>query len=230
MFQFKQFTIHQDKCAMKVSTDACILGAYAPVTSAKHILDIGTGTGLLALMMAQRSTALIDAVELDQYAFEQAYSNVRQSMFSHRINLHQGDIQTFAPAHLYDCIVSNPPFYQNHLKSDKRAKNMAHHTDTLSFEALLTSVWRLLDEQGIFVVLLPDYEMGLLRKLCEAKGLFLQQSLCIRHRAGSKILRKIGVFRKQKQAFITEELHIKDAQEQYTEAFKALLQAYYLIF
>lgn len=230
MFQFKQFTIQQDKCAMKVSTDACILGAYAPVTSAKHILDIGTGTGLLALMMAQRSTATIDAVEIDNQAFEQACSNAQGSRFAAQIRLHQERIQDFVAPHLYDCIVSNPPFYQNYLKSDKRAKNMAHHTDALSFEDLIAAVLRLLDKQGIFVVLLPDYEMNLLRNLCETQGLFLQQSLCIRHRAGSKILRKIGVFSQQKQSILSEELHIKDAQEQYTDAFKALLQSYYLIF
>jgi tRNA1Val (adenine37-N6)-methyltransferase len=178
MFQFKQFTIHQDQCAMKVSTDACILGAWVDVAQAENILDIGAGTGLLSLMMAQRSTACIDAVELDTPAFEQAKSNIAESNWGDRVEVFLGKIQDFSSDKKYDYIVSNPPFYQNHLKSEKVQKNQAHHTETLSFEELLDSVLRLRTTSGKFAVLLPAYEAKVLEDLAVSKGFFLKKINC----------------------------------------------------
>lgn len=230
MFQFKQFTIHQDQCAMKVSTDACILGAWVPVEQAENILDIGAGTGLLSLMMAQRSTARIDAVELDQPAFEQAKSNISQSKWHNRISVFQGKIQDFSSDKKYDYIVSNPPFYQNHLKSEKVQKNQAHHTETLSFEELLDSVLRLRTTSGKFAVLLPAYEATVLEDLAVSKGFFPQKKLTVRHREGAKILRVIVEYGTSSVVLENTKLLIKDAQEQYTAQFSALLKEYYLIF
>ena len=230
MFQFKQFTIHQDQCAMKVSTDACILGAWVDVAQAENILDIGAGTGLLSLMMAQRSTACIDAVELDTPAFEQAKSNIAESKWSDRIEVFHGKIQKFSPDKKYDYIVSNPPFYQNHLKSEKVQKNQAHHTETLSFEELLDSVLRLRTTSGKFAVLLPAYEAKVLEDLAISKGFFPQKKLTVRHREGAKILRVIVEYGTASVVLENTELLIKDAQEQYTGQFSALLKEYYLIF
>ncbi len=230
MFQFKQFTIHQDQCAMKVSTDACILGAWVDVAQAENILDIGSGTGLLSLMMAQRTNARIDAVELDLPAFEQAQGNIAESKWSDRIGVFHGKVQDFSPDTKYDYIVSNPPFYQNHLKSEKVQKNQAHHTETLSFEELLDSVLRLRTTSGKFAVLLPAYEAKVLESLAINKGLLPQKKLTVRHREGAKILRVIVEYGSEPEILENTELLIKDAQEQYTGQFSALLKEYYLIF
>ena len=130
----------------------------------------------------------------------------------------------------YDYIVSNPPFYQNHLKSEKVQKNQAHHTETLSFEELLDSVLRLRTTSGKFAVLLPAYEAKVLEDLAVSKGFFPQKKLIVRHREGAKILRVIVEYGTASVVLENTELLIKDAQEQYTAQFSALLKEYYLIF
>ena len=237
-FSFKQFTIHQDQTAMKVTTDACILGAYTQMQGAKSMLDIGTGTGLLSLMLAQRSEAKIDAIEIDESAYNQAVVNVNESIFKDKITMYNSSIQDFAfnlgvkglRLCLYDLIISNPPFFQNHLKSETSARNNSIHTDTLSFENLLEVVLRLLNPNGTFVVLLPLYESSLFEQLAISKALYPQKKLTIRHRKGSKILRIITTFGRIKKEIINEELIIKNPDESYTSDFQGLLKDYYLAF
>lgn len=229
-FAFKQFTIHQDQTAMKVTTDACILGAYTDVKKAKNMLDIGTGTGLLSLMLSQRNNAIIDAIEIDESAYHQAIKNVGQSIFKDNIRVHNVSIQNFITNNSYDLIVSNPPFFQNHLKAETVARNNSLHTDTLSFEDLLGSVLRLLSQNGTFVVLLPAFESAIFDQLANLKELYPQKKLTIRHRKGSKILRIITTFGRLKQETIDEELIIKNPDESYTPDFQALLREYYLAF
>jgi tRNA1Val (adenine37-N6)-methyltransferase len=230
LFAFKQFTIHQDQTAMKVTTDACILGAYTDVQEAKHILDIGTGTGLLALMLAQKSDAKIDAVEIDENAYNQAVANVNQSIFKDNISVHNTSIQGFIPEKSYDLIISNPPFFQNHLKSETQSRNNSLHTDTLSFEDLLSSVLRLLSFNGTFVVLLSAYESSVFEQLAVSQELYPQKKLTIHHRKGSKILRIITTFGRIKKEMSNEELIIKNPDESYTIDFQGLLKDYYLAF
>ena len=229
-FSFKQFTIHQDRTAMKVTTDACILGAYTSVQNAKKILDIGTGTGLLALMIAQRAKAQIDCVEIEAVAYHQAVHNVENSIFKEKITIHHIDIQSFTSEGFYDLVVSNPPFFQNHLKAETEARTNALHTDTLSFEDLLSSVIRLLSSTGTFVVLLPAYESSVLEKMANQLGLFANKKLSIHHRKGSKILRIITTFGFRKTEIQSEQLFIKNSDESYTTDFQELLREYYLIF
>ncbi|MEA5460211.1 methyltransferase [Arcicella sp. LKC2W] len=233
-FSFKKFTIHQDQTAMKVTTDACILGAYTSVDKAKKVLDIGTGTGLVAMMLAQRTDAKIDAVEIDINAYNQAFNNIQKSIFKEQINVFNTSIQSFAE-HLehqnqYDLIVSNPPFFQNHLKSETESRNNSLHTDTLSFEDLVEAVLRLLSPNGTFVVLLPAYESSVFEQLSVSKELYPHKKLTIRHREGSKILRIITTFGQANQEFENQELFIKDSNENYTHDFQKLLKEYYLIF
>jgi tRNA1Val (adenine37-N6)-methyltransferase len=231
VFQFKQFKILQDKTAMKVSTDACILGAYTDVSKCERILDIGTGTGLLALMVAQRNQeAVIDAVEIDEGAYNQAVENVSESVFSERVNVFHTTIQQFQTANLYDLIISNPPFYQNHLQSEKSQKNLAHHTISLSFEDLIVSVNKFLKPNGTFVVLLPVHETTCLVEIAAQFQIFPQKQLQIRHRQNSKILRIITTFGYSEKIKIIEELIIKNLDETYTEDFIELLKDFYLIF
>jgi tRNA1Val (adenine37-N6)-methyltransferase len=229
-FSFKKFTIHQDQTAMKVTTDACILGAYSDVKNAKRILDIGTGTGLLTLMLAQRSEAQIEGVEIDEVSYNQAVKNVENSIFKDTIKLYHTDIQSFVLKNPYDLIISNPPFFQNHLKAETPSRNNALHTDTLSFEDLLNSVKRLLLSNGTFVVLLPAYESSVLELMANELGLFASKKLNIHHREGSKILRIITTFGFEKTDTIFEELVIKNSNESYTSDFQELLRDYYLIF
>jgi tRNA1Val (adenine37-N6)-methyltransferase len=233
MFQFKQFKVLQDKTAMKVSTDACILGAYADVSRSEceHILDIGTGTGLLALMLAQRNLLTnIDAVEIDESAYNQSVENIADSIFKDRINLFHATIQAFKTDKLYDLIISNPPFYSNHLQSEKIQKNLAHHTNSLSFEELIEAVTKFLKPCGTFVVLLPEYETTRLVNLANQSLLFPQKQLVIRHRQNSKILRIITTFGYSEKIPTLQELIIKNPDETYTKEFRELLKEFYLIF
>ena len=219
---------------MKVTTDACMLGAYTDVKEAKRILDIGTGTGLLALMLAQRTEAKIEGVEIDEVAYNQAVENVKGSIFKDRISIQHIDIKSFFPPSggrgLFDLIVSNPPFFQNHLKSEIQSRNNALHTDTLSFEDLLKSVIRLLSPNGTFVVLLPAYESSVLEEMAEHLGLFVNKKLNIHHREGSKILRIITTFGFTKTEIQEERLLIKKLDESYSVDFQELMRDYYLIF
>lgn len=232
-FQFKQFLVRQDQTAMKVTTDACILGAYTALENATKVLDIGTGTGLIAMMLAQRSKAQFSAVELDDNAYQQAVENVQNSIFKEQIRVFHQSIQDFAENNkdlYFELIVSNPPFFQNHLKSEQEKRNKALHTDTLSFEDLLTSVIKLLSADGRFVVLLPAYESTVLENLALQEGLYPHKKLLIRHRNGSKILRIITTFGLTEKETIQEELIIRNLDESYTAQFSTLLKEYYLIF
>lgn len=231
MFRFKQFTIRQERAAMKVCTDACVLGAWADVGMGGRLLDIGTGTGLLALMAAQRNpTARIDAVEIDADAAAQAADNVAASPFADRVRVHHQAIQAFTAAP-YDRILTNPPFYTDHLRSPDVAVNRALHTDELPFSDLLSGVSRLLAPDGQWWVLLPPYEMGRLTGQAAAHGLYPIQTLTLRHRAQKPVFRHLTGFAAAPAEASTTELLIHEADGRtYTDAFRALLRDFYLIF
>ena len=239
MFRFKQFTIRQDRAAMKVCTDACILGAYADVAkgSPARILDIGTGTGLLALMAAQRNVvAIVDAIEVDQDASEQAMENVAASILGERpaadrVRIIQGRVQDFSPTSPYDRILTNPPFYTNHLRSPSAAVNRALHTSELPFRELVEAVGRLLQPDGQWWVLLPPYETEALVALAATVGLMPFQQLCVRHNDRKPVFRTITGFARTNQSPGTHTLTIyESADNTYTPAFRALLRDFYLIF
>ncbi|MEO8711563.1 MAG: methyltransferase, partial [Parafilimonas sp.] len=160
-FRFKQFIITQDKCAMKVCTDACLFGAWAahnPQLEASNILDIGTGTGLLSLIYAQKNMhASIDAIEIDEAAVQQARENFEASIWKERLHVYNTSIQQFATSSnkKYDVIICNPPFYENDLKSENKQRNLALHSDALTLEELISDVDLLLGDDGSFFVLLP---------------------------------------------------------------------------
>ncbi|GAB3947806.1 methyltransferase [Spirosoma harenae] len=233
MFTFKQFVIHQDRTAMKVCTDACVLGAYADLGVGGSILDIGTGTGLLALMAAQRnSTARIDAIEMDEAAYQQAAENVGSSPFSERVNVVHSRIQDFVGQNGYDRILTNPPFYTNHLRSPDAAVNRALHTDELPFADLVNTVTRFLKPDGEWWVLLPPYESGKLVELAQAESLFPFKQLSVRHHAKKPVFRMITAFSFDRQAVNEEVLDIYEVngQSTYTPEFQSLLRDFYLIF
>lgn len=234
-FQFKQFRIEQNQCAMKVCTDACVFGAWADYAGAARILDIGTGTGLLALMAAQRNLlARIDAVEIDAEAADQARENVRNSPFTHRIQVYHAAVQDFAPAYRYDSIIVNPPFFQRDLRSPDASVNRAHHAVTLDFSALLTALARLLDEDGRWHVLLPPAESDVLAELAAANGWTLDRELILSHADHHVPFRVMRTFSRKKtdeKTLLSETLSIyESASKTYTLAFRQLLQEFYLNF
>ena len=228
-FQFKQFKIEQDKTAMKVCTDSCIFGALIKPQQFKKIVDIGTGTGLLALMIAQRTEASIDAVEIDEEAAKQALENVQNSPWPEKIKVHVQSIQDFAISSdgKYDLIISNPPFYNNYLKSEDEKINTAHHSTSLSMEDLLESVAKLLLPGGLFMVLLPPFEAELLREEAIDYNLYTSSIVKIKDTENAKVLREITVFSYDLTLPSVADFIIKK-ENQYTEEFVALLKDYYL--
>lgn len=231
MFQFKQFTIRQDKCSMKVTTDACILGAWTPVLpGVKHVLDIGAGTGLLSLMLAQRSLSIaIDAIESEHDAAVQAGENAASSPWKERINIIEGDIRSYNFNNKFDLIISNPPFFINSLRSDDETKNKARHNDTMAFTDLLNAMNNLLNEGGYASILLPAGEYEILKQLLEENGWHESCRLSIRHRQDAPAKRIVGLFSRKKQTGLHDELlTIYDDKNNYTARFKELLAPFYL--
>ncbi len=241
-FRFKQFTVWHDRSALKVCTEACILGAYVNVMGATCALDIGTGTGLLALMAAQRNPLMhIDAVEIEEQNYLQAIDNVEKSPFAGRITVHHTAIQDWPgvnsnPLNLasnfsdYDLIISNPPFFTNHLRSPSQSRNRALHTDTLSLEELVESVARLLAVEGRFVVLLPAYETQLLTEIAASAGLRPTRQLQVFQRPDKSLFRMITTFERHHTESVVESLYIHHLDGTYSDEFRTLLKEYYLIF
>ena len=155
-FAFKQFTVRHDRCAMKVGTDGVLLGAWTDLSHSRRILDIGTGTGLIALMLAQRCMdARITAIDLDSAAVEQAQENIQASPWKDRIEALQQDICTYHPNGTFDTIVSNPPYFIDSLKCPDGQRSTARHTDTLDADRLIGKVSELLTSDGRFSIILP---------------------------------------------------------------------------
>lgn len=175
-FQFKEFSIKQDKTAMKIGTDGVLLGAWTSIKNNPYsILDIGTGTGLIALQLAQRSDAeTIDAVEIEENAYEQAFGNFENSSWSDRLFCYHASLTEFIDEvdEKYDLIISNPPFYNDKYETDKEARNVARFTTSLSFDELLYSVSKLLNTEGVFSVIIPFKEEEKFIALAEKKTYF----------------------------------------------------------
>ncbi|MCX2738858.1 tRNA1(Val) (adenine(37)-N6)-methyltransferase [Pontibacter anaerobius] len=233
-FQFKQFRVEQDRCAMKVCTDSCVFGAYVEVREAQQVLDVGTGTGLLALMVAQRSEASIDAVEINPEAQLQAQENFSASPWSARLQLFPQSLQEFAKQEhsKYDVILSNPPFFLSSLKSPDAAKNMAKHTGELLFEDILYFAQQHLTEQGKLHLLLPPAEAVYFAKLAKASDLYLQEVLQVYTYHGGKCIRHIQTYTfKPVPVPVVKEFYIREEDKvTYTSAFTELLRPYYLAF
>jgi len=242
-FQFKQFTIHQNRCAMKVTTDGCLFGAWVgekvrPSASSgsnsevRNILDIGTGTGLLSLMFTQKNPeALIDAIEIDKETYEQAKENIANSPWADRINTIHGDVKEFLGLKQYDVIISNPPFYENELKSGISKKNKAHHDEGLLLDDLLTIIQQNLNQEGEFYLLLP-YKRNDEIETCFAKNkLTITQKTLVRQSTQHsyfRILLSGKHSENKKEDFITSEIAIRNKEEKYTPGFIDLLKEYYL--
>jgi len=229
-FDFKQFRVEQERCAMKVSTEACILGASVPLGKPTRILDIGTGTGLLALMLAQRYHGEIDAVEIDADAALQAQHNVGNSPWKARINIFQENIFLFAKRqkHPYDLIICNPPFYRKSLPpTDQNANRAKHESDVFDQRRLANALKELLSVGGAAYVLYPEREARDFQSEVEKCGLKISRHLIIRNQPDGPIFRLVLKLSAAACDDEPGELAIRDG-EKYTKAFDALLESYTL--
>ncbi|GAB4326692.1 MAG: methyltransferase [Flammeovirgaceae bacterium] len=238
-FFFKQFVIHQDKCAMKVGTDSLLLGAWAEGNDGRsfpeRILDIGTGTGVLAMMMAQRyPLAKIDAVEVDENSYFQALENVNNSKFRHHIRLYHVAFQDFRSdsqiSLQYDLIISNPPYFVNAYKSGVPARDIARHNDSLTFKELIENVLRLLKPQGTLHLILPVQEGTFFMKLAEASGLYCYKKCEVVMRRSKPPKHWLLAFSRVKQAISESTLVIQDAHEVYTPEYQLMAKDFLKIF
>jgi tRNA1Val (adenine37-N6)-methyltransferase len=233
-FQFKQFRIEQDRCAMKVSTDAVVLGALVSSKAPENILDIGTGTGVLALMMAQKfPLASIDAVEIDREAYQQAANNVSSSNLGQSITVHHLPFQKYVAEKVrqYDLIITNPPYYSGQLHSADKSINLARHENGLNFSDLWEGVNKQLTENGVFWLILPPKEMEDFILLGQNKGFFLKSQIFLQDRKSSKPHRIIAAFSRQAvEVSGQSSLVIKDSQNTFSVDYVCLLKDFMLYF
>ena len=229
---FKQFTINHDRCAMKIGTDGVLLGAWATI---KHnpasILDIGTGTGIIALQLAQRSDAeLIDAIEIEDNAYEQAVENFENSPWGDRLFCYHTSLEEFANEidETYDLIVSNPPFYSEDFLSNNKARNMARFTTSLPFDMLLKNASALLTENGVFTTIIPYKEEEGFIQSAENYNLFINKICRVKGTPTTEIKRSLLEFSFRKNTIETTELIIENQRHNYTEDYINLVKDFYL--
>ncbi len=217
---------------MKVCTDACLFGAIVAnelqQLTAKNILDIGTGTGLLSLMLAQKTTAVIDAVEIETAAFAQAQENMAQSPWNKTIDVFNCAIQQFKSNKKYDAIISNPPFFENDLKPIAKNKNFAKHEAALTFIELLNAVVTHLSDTGFFAALLPYHRSSYFIEESNKLSLHLKKNIKVRQTNKHQYFRAILIFSKEEATTQQTELTIKNEAGNYANEFIALLKDYYL--
>ena len=233
-FQFKQFRIIQEHSAMKVGMDGVLIGAWAHISEAKRILDIGTGTGLIALMMAQKNAdAEIDAIEIDPDAFQEASMNVQQSPWSDRISLELCSFQDFAKqtSREYDLIVSNPPFFTNGVKAPIQIRSQARHSDSLPLEVLISGAAGLLREKGRIALILPVESLPEIQQMAVSNQLFISRLCWIKpnpQKSDFRILIELT-----NSECLTQEEHLMiefETHHDYTLEYKELTKDFYLKF
>lgn len=231
-FKFKQFTIEQDRCAMKIGTDGVLLGAWISVKNNPFsILDIGAGTGIIALQLAQRSNAeMIDALEIDANAFEQCVDNFENSPWGDRLFCYHASLEEFVAEmdEEYDLIVSNPPFYSEDYKSLDDSRNDARFTDALAFDELIDSASRLLSDEGIFALIIPRKEEADFIKMASEVNLFPNRICRVRGNDKSEEKRSMLEFSFEKTAVQIENLTIETSRHNYTQDYKNLVKDFYL--
>jgi tRNA1Val (adenine37-N6)-methyltransferase len=234
-FQFKQFTVNHDRCAMKVTTDSCVFGAWVAGDMAREerkittALDIGSGTGLLSLMIAQKNEVDIHAVEIDKEASLQSQENMAASPWKDRIQVVNEDVRLFRSVNKFECIVSNPPFYENELTSERKTKNIAHHSEELTLPELLKAIKMNLEEGGLFYLMFPFKRRRELEQLLRENDLYtdnvvlLSQSL--KHAPFRVIVKGSNV---KGEPGESRSISVWDEEQQYSKPFVDLLKDYYL--
>jgi tRNA1Val (adenine37-N6)-methyltransferase len=231
-FVFKQFTINQDQCAMKVGTDAVLLGAWANIEQQPNaILDIGSGTGIIALMLAQRShSEVIDAIEIDDRAYEQCVHNFESSPWGDRLFCYHASLEEFTNEidDTYNLIVSNPPFYSEDYKSKDQQRDLARFEDAMPFSHLIDCVSKLLSRDGKFSVIIPFKEENHFIALASNVNLFVNNLLRIKGNPNSDIKRSLVEFSFHENKTKVNELVIETSRHQYTQDYINLTKDFYL--
>ena len=232
-FNFKKFSVNQDKCAMKIGTDGVLLGAWCPVDNNPFsVLDIGAGTGILSLMLAQRSHAeQIDALEIDEDAYEQCVENFENSPWSDRLFCFHAGLDEFVdePEDEYNIIISNPPFYSENYKTDYFQRDLARFQDALPFEELVEAADLLLSENGIFAVIIPYKEEERFIDLCAQVELFPVKVTRVKGTHTTPIVRSLLAFKRYELSVLTaDELVIEISRHEYTDEYIELTKDFYL--
>lgn len=233
IFHFKQFAVNQGQCAMKVGTDGVLLGAWAPIENhPTAVLDIGTGTGIIALMLSQRCNAQqIDALEIDENAYEQAVDNFENSPWSDRLFCFHAGLDEFVedPEDEYDLIVSNPPFYSEDFRSENEQRDLARFQEAMPFEELIDAAALLLSENGIFSVIIPHKEEERFIDLCSEVELFPIKITRVKGTHNTPIVRSLLAFKRYELAvLVADELVIEINRHEYTVGYIALTKEFYL--
>jgi tRNA1Val (adenine37-N6)-methyltransferase len=219
---------------MKVCTDSCLFGAWVAdkiekkIINPKTILDIGAGTGLLSLMLAQKSKAIVNAVEIDKNSFEQTQENFVSSPWHQRLQAFYQDIKEWHANVKYDFIISNPPFYENDLKSNALNKNVAKHHEKLTLKELIQCIKNNIAYNGNFAILLPYHRTEYFKTIAIENDFYLQEKLIVKQTPGHSFFRGILLFGIKKTSEIQSELIIKNKEGNYTNEFQRLLKDYYL--
>jgi len=231
-FQFKKFKIIQEKSAMKVNTDGILLGTWVNTFGVKAALDIGTGTGLIALMLAQRSTAKITGIEIEENAAREARLNVANSPWQGRISIYNSSFQEFAKntKEKFDLIVSNPPFFANNKKPTVKTRKIARHNDLLPFTELISYSTNLLNEKGRISVIVPFQSAPKISKLATDEGFFLIRNTDVKSNPETPAIRCLMEFRRKKAIPEKNCFSIFKSHSEYSEDFKKLTKEFYLNF
>lgn len=232
-FQFKQFSIDDSHCAMKIGTDGCLLGAWADVENTASILDIGTGSGVIALMLAQRSNAMIDAVEIDNDAYLQALKNFTESPWKNRLNASHTSMQEYVKSctKKYDLIVSCPPYFLNSLKAPDKKRRLARHTDSLTFEELISGSLRLLKPEGKFCTIVPSEIKKPFCNIALIEGYHTVKMTEVEPKSETLPVRVLLQMQRTKIPCIKNKIPILDkVGKSYTQEYIELTKNFYIIF
>lgn len=233
MFRFKKFIVRQEGAVMKVCTDSCLFGAWAAsrlkaMKGVGRVLDIGTGTGLLSLMIAQQVESEITAIDIDEPACRQARENVMESPWPERIYIEHASLQQWRPGASYDAVICNPPFFTGDLRTGDARKDMARHDSSLQFDVLLDSVKQLLNLNASFFMLLPWRRTDEALELAAERGFYLVESIAVRQTAGHDFFRNMMRFSLMKNIASYSEIQIKEQNGDYSSDFCEYLAPYYL--
>ena len=229
-FHFKQFSVRHDRCAMKVGTDAVLLGAWVNVTNARTILDIGTGSGVIALMLAQRTTqsTIIESVEIEKDAADQAAENFLQSPWPSKLKVEHLAIQDYISADRFDLIVTNPPYFNKSLAAPDKRRHDVRHTSMLPYEELLSSVARLLSPEGRFNVILPYAEGKLFSEVALRYQLYCSRRYSFRSRREKPVERTLMEFTRTMRSLDEGEILLYDTELEWSADYQELTRDFYL--
>lgn len=231
IFRFKQFVIDQSDCAMRINTDGVLLGASASADAPKRILDIGTGTGVIALMLAQRfPLAQITAIEIDEMSAARADINFTNAIFANRLTCINQDFLSFHSAERYDLIVSNPPFFTNDLKNSDVRKGIARHTNDAFFEKMICKSVQMMQINGVFSIVLPPHQLVALKQVFEKYGLFMCKALNLCSFDGQLPFRQIASFTNRESSLEAESLILYDRPGVHSAAYRSLLKDFFMAF